>query len=126
MSVGDSIEADDALLRRFFPTIIRKDGTLSSAAFMIRSTTPDPNCSIYVERLTTQQRVLDVARPHKMRLARLLAAVPMEMGLGVVRDPLSDELGSAEHAHSVIQGLSTKAQCSALAEKCEIVPNKEP
>ena len=118
----DRIEPDDMLLRRFFPGIIRRDGTLSSAAFFNASKKPDPHCSVYLERLTTHEKVLAVALPHRMRLARLRASIPMSMDLEVVRMPLSAELGSAEHAHSEIHGISSKAQCSALAEHCQILP----
>ncbi len=127
VSSGESIAAEDMLLRRVFQNYIRRDGTLRPTAFMTSSKgaepgrIPDPRCSVYIERLTTHERVLAVA-PQPMRLARLEASVPMGMYLDVVRMPHLDVLGSAEHAHSEILGMTTKAQCDELAENCEIIP----
>ena len=84
----ESIAAEDMLLRRVFQNQIRSNGTLRPAAFMISSKVaelgkvPDPQCSVYVERLTTHERVLAVA-PQPMRLARLEASIPLGMSLDV-------------------------------------------
>jgi hypothetical protein len=89
---------------------------------MTRSKKPDPNCSVYLARLTTPDAVLAVAPVElQLKVAMLGAGIPISMGLDVVHDPQSPDAASVHYAHSEIRGLSTKAQCRQLAKSCTIV-----
>jgi hypothetical protein len=119
------IAPEDMLLRRVLKGHVRKNGTVKPAAFMTKSKEPDPACSVYLERLTTPERVLEAARDEVrdlLRLAHLESSVPMGMSLDVVHVPIGEKPGSAEHAHSEIRGMTAKAECDKLAENCELVP----
>lgn len=123
----ETIGSQDSLYRRFFRTQISADGTVSSAAFMTRSKKPDPNCSVYLARLTTPEAVLAAAPGElNMKIAVLGAGTPIAMGLDVVHDPQSSEMASVHYAHSEIRGLATKAQCRQLAKVCEMVDALSP
>lgn len=110
MQIGDS----DELYRRVMSYHVKPDDTISSAAFRLRSRQPDPECSVYLARLTTPEEVLTAGLPGQ-RLAGIPTHKARSLGLIVVHDPQRNE-----PAHCLIRGL-TKQLCSRLAEAAYIV-----
>ena len=105
----ETIKPDDALLRRvpINPSYIKADGSVTSFAFKPRREDTD-GLSVDLERLTTREKaVLD---RHKFRLARLVAQVPLSLGLTCVHSPTEEN-----PAHSLIQGNFTTSVRRQLA-----------
>lgn len=107
------IDDDDELYRRLAPDFVKRDGSISSAAFK-RNGVPDPELSVDLARLTTPEQSL-VTRPN-FGLGGLLARVPRQIGLNVRHDPVE-----GNQAHSVIEGQTTREQPRLLAEQTRII-----
>jgi len=75
----EQIDEADLLYRRIFSYYLKDDGTISSAAFKLRSRKPDPDCSVHLARLTTADAVLAEGLPNQLAVL-LLAAVPLGLG----------------------------------------------
>jgi hypothetical protein len=115
MPVVEAIGDEDELYRRLFPYYVKKDGTVSSAAYKDRRGTPENSISVDLARLTTAED--SVARDSRgFRLGGILAAVPREFDLTVHHDPLPDN-----PAHSLIEGENSMETCYKLAEATRVV-----
>ena len=115
----ERITDDDELYRRIFPYYVKPDGTISSAAYMTKSKKPDPECSVYLARLTTAEEVL---RPGfglpGQQVVVLAASIPLSIGLSVEHDPQPDA-----YAHCLIKGLTRASECDRLAEASRLIPS---
>ena len=111
----ETINPEDGLLRRVLidPSYIKPDGSISSLAFKPRKADTD-GLSVDLERLTTHQKA--IVDSVKFRLARLIAQVPLNLGLTCVHDPRE---GNA--AHSLIQGKFTSGVCRKLASAAKLL-----
>lgn len=114
------IGADELLYRRIFGYYRKPDGTIASSAFKTRSKKPEPECSVYVARLTTADAVLAAGMPDQL-LIGLPASVPLGMGLDVRHAPRDPNPGTLGYAHAVIVGLTTNEQCDRLAAASFVV-----
>ncbi len=113
------IRDDDWLYRRLHAACIKKDGSVSSVAFMTNSF-PDAQASVDLARLTTPEESVNREGKGRRKLGQLQARGPKYLGLDVVHDPLDDNI-----AHSLILGATTKDICRRLAKLVEIVPGVE-
>jgi hypothetical protein len=114
-----AIDPKDELYRRILSYHVKPDNSISSAAFMTKTRKPEPECSVYLARLTSPAAVLRAGLSGQ-RLAGLLAESPMSLNLVVKLDERPDDPG-----HCLIVGLATKEQCSRLAEAAYLVPVPE-
>lgn len=112
----ERIEESDRLYRRILPFHLEPDGTISSAAFFERRSKkkPDPECSVYLARLTDADAVRAAGSPG-LRVISVPVAAARAVGLDVVHDPLSDDRSSVDYAHCLIKGLSLESECDQLA-----------
>lgn len=111
----ERIEREDKLYRRLAPSQIDSDGTVNSAAFKLNSK-PDPSLSVDLARLTTPSESLGRARNPNARLGELAARVPMDLALEVLHNPVE-----GNPSHSLIEGVSSKAQCRLLAKSTAVL-----
>jgi hypothetical protein len=107
----DQISDDDLLYRRFHPISLRRDGSITYAAYMRPKTTiPDPEISVNLARKTTPEETL--------------AAAPPIFGLGMLKTGDIRSLGftvcyrpsQRNRAHCIIEGAKTEKDCHLLAE----------
>lgn len=115
----EPVHDEDWLYRRLAPHHIKRDGSVSSSAFM-RSTDqsgrrrePDPDVSVDLARLTTPEESLRCAGRPQHGIGALQAREPRRMGLTVVHSPLPEN-----RAHASIrgnQGAEGYPRCHALA-----------
>jgi hypothetical protein len=105
------IADDDALYRRIAPHCFKRDGTISSSAFMTNNV-PDDQISVDLARLTTADESLARAPRPGFGLGDLLASEPRRLGFTVRHDPIPEN-----PAHALIEGQNTKELCRRLAEK---------
>ena len=108
------VSDEDELYRRIISYHLKPDNTISSAAFTLRSRQPDPECSVYLARLTTPKEVLNAGIPGQ-RLVGILTHEARSLGLTIIHDPQPDA-----PAHCIMQGL-TKQLCSRLAEAAYLI-----
>lgn len=105
----ETIGQDDGLLRRIpiSPSYIKPDNSISSFAYTPRKIDID-GLSVDLEKLTTHEVAIQDRR--KFRLGRLVAGVPISLGLTCRHSPLENN-----QAHSLIQGNFTKSIRKRLA-----------
>jgi hypothetical protein len=107
---------EDWLYRRLHLACFRKDGSVSSVAFMTRGF-PDNEASVDLAKLTTPEESVNREGKGRRKLGQLQARGPRDLGLEVVHDPLDDN-----DAHSLILGADSKAMCRRLVQ---VVPGVE-
>lgn len=117
-----SIRDDEVVLRRVAEGFVTDDQNLqrlrpSTQAF--KQDGPDGLVSVYLISETDPATVADEG-PEKY-LASIRVGVLRELGLGVVRDPLSGGPG-----HCVITGRKTKGRLNQIVRKAEWVNGYEP
>ena len=110
---------EDWLYRRLHAACFRKDGTVSSAAFMTNSF-PDAQVSVYLARLTNPVESVNRDGKGYRKLGELQVGGTRALGLDVVHDPLQEN-----QAHCLILGASSKATCKRLAGLVQVVPGIE-
>jgi hypothetical protein len=110
---------EDWLYRRLHAACFKKDGSVSSVAFMT-NTFPEGQASVDLAKLTTPEERVNREGKGRRKLGQLQARGPRDLGLEVVHDPLADN-----HAHSLILGADSKAMCRKLARLVEVVPGVE-
>lgn len=115
MGIGTDIDEADDLLRRVFHYHIKPDTSVSSAAFMTRSSKPDPSCSVSLARITPPERLLQTGLEGQ-RVVSLPVRVPLRMNLKVTFSPEENDPG-----HCLIEGLGSKQQCVELARASHLV-----
>lgn len=104
----EAVADEDELYRRLAPHHIKEGGRVSSSAFK-RGKIPDPEVSVNLARLTTIEETLATRPEHGVGM--LPARLPRSIGLTVRHDPVSDN-----HAHTVIEGQTSRQQPRELAE----------
>jgi hypothetical protein len=110
---------EDWLYRRLHAACFKKDGSISSVAFMTANF-PDEQASVDLARLTTPEESVNREGRGRRKLGQLQALGPRVLGLEVVHDPLD-----GNDAHSLILGANSKAMCRKLARLVEVVPGVE-
>jgi hypothetical protein len=111
------IEDADDLYRRIVPYYIKKDGSISSAAFMKdRGKTPDNEISVEIARLTTPVECATRYGDRGFRVIALTAGSARALGFDVRHDPLLDC-----YPHALIVGDNTRERCHALAASSRLV-----
>lgn len=113
------IHDDDWLYRRLHAACFKKDGSVSSVAFMTNNF-PDGQASVDLARLATPEASVNREGKGRRKLGQLQARGPRALGLEVVHDPLDDN-----ESHSLILGADSKAMCRKLARLVEVVPGVE-
>ena len=83
------IHDDDWLYRRLHAACFKKDGSVSSVAFMTNNF-PDGQASVDLARLTTPEASVNREGKGRRKLGQLQARGPRALGLEVVHDPLDD------------------------------------
>ncbi|HEV7241456.1 MAG TPA: hypothetical protein VGQ36_19650 [Thermoanaerobaculia bacterium] len=107
------IADDDVLHRRLAPMMVKRDGTVSSVAY-VKNGQPDNEISVDLAwRTTTTQTLL--SRP-SFGIGAITARVPRSLGFEVTHDPLPDN-----PAHALIRGQSSKEKCRILASETRVV-----
>lgn len=115
------IAGSDELYRLIFPDYVRKDGTISAAAFM-RGGQPAPEISVNVAHLTNVEATLAPKRGRGHRLGVLTAQAPRDLGLEVIHNPLGPkDPGGPNDAHALIKGAYSRGQCSELARMVRLI-----
>ena len=107
------IADDDELYRRLAPMMVKRDGTVSSVAY-VKNGQPDNEMSVDLARLTTTAQTL-ASRP-SFGIGVITARVPRGIGFEVIHDPLP---GNA--AHTLIRGQSSKEKCRLLASETRVI-----
>lgn len=98
MNSGDPVPSAEYLLRRgYCPQQIRRDGTVTSRAFVARPK-DEGKLSVDIESLTTL--AVSIKDASLFRLCRILTSDVYNLGLGCIYDPLADNI-----AHALITGL---------------------
>ncbi len=110
---------EDWLYRRLHAACFKKDGSVSSVAFMTNNF-PDNKASVDLARLTTPEESVNREGKGWRKLGQLQARGPRDLGLGVVHDPLDDN-----DAHSLFLGADSKAMCRKLSRLVDVVPGVE-
>lgn len=111
MNNAQEISDDDLLYRRFYHTSRRRDGRLTLATYTLPKTSiPDPEISVDLERLTTPEKTLAKA-PGGFGLGVVSAGDVRRLGFTVRCQPLPEN-----DAHCIIEGVITEADCERLAE----------
>ncbi len=115
----EQVHSGDDLYRRIFWYHLRDDGSISSSAFKDKKKKPARDCSVYLARLTTQDKVKQ-AGPAYMGMVLLAASVPLSLDLTVGWTPQSSNPDEVGYAHCTIE-LETQEQCDRLAEKARLI-----
>ena len=111
------IEDADDLYRRIVPYYIKKDGSISSAAFMKdRGKTPDNEISVEIARLTTPVECATRYGDRGFRVIALTARSARSLDFEVRHDPLPDC-----YPHALIVGENTRERCLALATASRVI-----
>lgn len=119
IAMGDleEIADDDDLYRRIVPYYIKKDGTISSAAFMTnRGKTPDNAISVEIARLTSPGECATRNGERGFRVIALAAGSARALGFAVRHDPLPDC-----YPHALIAGDNTRERCRELAASSRLM-----
>lgn len=110
------IEDADDLYRRIVPYYIKKDGSVSSAAFMKdRGKTPDNEISVEIARLTTPAECATRYGDRGFLVIALTVGSVRALGFDVRHDPLPDC-----YPHALIIGDNTRERCHALATASQL------
>lgn len=110
MTDVEAIEDDD-LYRRIVPYYIKKDGSVSSAAFMKdRGKVPGDEISDEIARLSSPTACATGYGDRGFHVVALRAASARELGFEVRHDPLPDY-----YPHALIVGENSRERCLALA-----------
>jgi hypothetical protein len=121
----DEIFHHDVLYRRIFLNhiVTRENNRISSAAFK-KGKKPDPDCSVYVERLMSDSTEPMWTAVGGQVLIQLSASEPIDRGILVKHDPISVD---PQHPHipaqtgHAIMVIETKVQCDELASVSSLV-----
>lgn len=106
------INDDDLLYRRFHYKSLWSDGSITNVAYMRpKSTTPDPEISVNLARLTTPTQTLEAVSKSLFGLGELKVGDVRKLGFRVRYDPMPDN-----DAHCIIEGAKTEEDCDRLAE----------
>lgn len=112
MNNAQEISDDDLLYRRFHRKSLRRDGRLTLATYTLPKTSiPDPEISVDLERLTTPEKTLAAALPGLFGLGVLSAGDVRRLGFTVRYQPIP-----GNDAHCIIEGVKTEEDCDRLAE----------
>lgn len=112
---GETVENEDDLYRRLIRYHVKKNGTVSSAAYRDKGGSPIDSISVDLGRLTTPEETL--ARDDRgFRLGALVAGVPRELGFDVRHVPRP-----ANYSHCVIEGENDMEKCYALAAATTVI-----
>jgi hypothetical protein len=113
------ISDDDLLYRRFYYKSLRRDGSLTPAAYTLpRTTIPDPEISVDLVSLTTPARTLGSVDNSLFGLGELKVGDVRKLGFTVRHQPIEENLAQGieeNYAHSIIEGLKTEEDCDRLA-----------
>jgi hypothetical protein len=105
------IEDTDDLYRRVVPYYIKKDGSISSAAFMKdRGKIPDNEISVEIARLASPEECATRYGDRGFRVVALTAGSARSLGFDVRHDPLPDC-----YPHALIFGENSRERCQRLA-----------
>lgn len=108
----EEIADGDDLYRRIIPYYIKKNGSVSSAAFMKdRGKTPDNEISVEIARLTSTEMCATRYGDRGFRIIVLRAGSARALGFVVRHDPLPDC-----YPHALVAGDNTRERCRQLAE----------
>lgn len=114
------ISDDDLLYRRFYYKSVRRDGSITPAAYTLpRTTIPDPEISVDLARLTTPARTLGAVDKSVFGLGELKAGDVRKLGFTIRYQPIEENRaqGIEENpAHCIIEGVKTEEDCDHLAE----------
>ncbi len=110
-----AISDDDELYRRLYPTYIKDDGTVSSAAYMDRRRRPDHSISVDLARLSTPEAT-QARGGSGFRIGVIRCGVARDLDFSVRHAPEVDN-----RAHSLIEGQNTKQKCYELARATSVV-----
>lgn len=118
------ISDDDLLYRRFYYKSLRRDGSITFAAYTRpRTTIPDPEISVDLARLTNPARTLGAVDKSLFGLGELKAGDVRKLGFTVRHQPIEENLAQGiekNYAHCIIEGLKTEEDCDRLAEKTRV------
>jgi hypothetical protein len=110
-----TIEDDDELYRRIFPSYVHSDDTISDRAFMLGGK-PEQNLSVDLAKLTNPEEAATRAKAPGYGLASLKVRAVRELGFEIRHAPLP-----GNPAHALIEGPNDKAKCRQLAEAARLV-----
>ena len=123
----EEIVHQDVLFRRVFlklHIVARDNNRVSSAAFKMKNKQPNPECSVYVQRLMASPEEPMFTAKGGQGVVALSAAVPLNLGIAVIHDPVPFDPGRpevpAQPGHAVML-MKTKEQCARLAAACVLV-----
>ena len=117
MTEGEPIADVDDLYRRIVPYYVKKNGGISSAAFMKdRGKRPDNEISVEIARLTTADECARRYGDRGFRVIALAAGSARAPGFVVRHDPVPDC-----YPHALIVGDNTTDLCQRLAAASRIV-----
>src|SRR5690242_10610171 len=106
------ISDDDLLYRRFHPKSLRRDGNITSAAYIRhKEKKPDSEISVDLARKTTPESTLEAADPPIFGLGELRVGDVRNLGFTVRYAP-----SRGNKAHCIIEGVKTEMDCRRLAE----------
>jgi hypothetical protein len=113
----EAIEDADILYRRIAPYYIKKDGTISSAAFMKdRGKTLDNEISVEIARLTTPIECATRYGDRGFRVIAITAGTARTLDSIVRHDPLPEC-----NSHALITGSNSREKCHLLVSRARIV-----
>jgi hypothetical protein len=85
------ISDDDLLYRRFYYKSVRRDGSITPAAYTLpRTTIPDPEISVDLARLTTPARTLGAVDKSVFGLGELKAGDVRKLGFTIRYQPIEE------------------------------------
>jgi hypothetical protein len=117
MAVRESIADADDLFRRIPPYYIKKNGTVSSAAFMKdRGKTPVNEISVEIARLTSPDECARRYGDRGFRVIAITAGSARALSFDVRHDPLPDC-----YPHALIIGDNDRDRCQQLAAMSRVV-----
>lgn len=122
----EEIMRQDVLYRRIFRSYIvtHENNRISSAAFKKDGKKPDPECSVYVERLVSDPAEPMWSAARNQVLVQLSASEPLSRNIPVTHDPVPADSQRPEtppQPGHAIMGITTKSQCGELAEVSRLV-----
>jgi hypothetical protein len=117
MCERESIADADDLYRRIPPYYIKKNGAISSAAFMKdRGKTPDNEISVEIARLTSPEECSRRFGDRGFRVIAITAGSARALNFDVRHDPLPDC-----YPHALVVGDNARDRCQQLAAASRVV-----
>jgi hypothetical protein len=117
MTEPEAIADAEDLYRRIVPYDIKKDGSVSSAAFMKdRGKSPDNEISVEIARLTTPIECATRYGDRGFNVIAVNAGEARQLGFEIRHDPLPDC-----YPHALIVGSNTRDLCQQLAAASRVV-----